>query len=80
MWPFHPENQPNALNPKNDVNYRRPSSLTPCELYGPFWIMITLIVELLIMGHVSKMLQIELGYGVNTEQAAADKELVDAIV
>ena len=42
--------------------------------------MITLIIELLIMGHVSKMLQIELGYGINSEQAAADKELVDAIV
>ena len=63
MWPLTPENQPNTLNPKNPVNYKGPSSLTPNELYGPLWIMITLIVELLIMGHISKQLKIELGYG-----------------
>ena len=67
LWPLTPNNQPNALNPKNPIHYKRPSSLTPNELYGPLWIMITLIIELLIMGHVSKLLRIELGFGGNSE-------------
>lgn len=36
------------------------------ELYGPIWIMFTLIIELLILGHVSNLLRIELGFGTGT--------------
>ena len=77
LWPLNPENQPNALNPKNPVNFKRASSLTPNELYGPLWIMITLIIELLIMGHVSKLLRIGLGFGGSSNQIEADKQLLD---
>ena len=80
LWPLTPENQPNALNPKNPLHHKRPSSLTPNELYGPLWIMITLIIELLIMGHVTHLLRIELGYGQSSGQPEADQELVGAIV
>jgi hypothetical protein len=39
------------------------------ELYGPFWIMITLIIELLILGHLSQLMRIEMGLGANPDQS-----------
>jgi len=49
-------------------------------MYGPLWICITLIIEMLIIGHLSKMLNIELGWGASAELESADKELIEKIV
>ena len=44
MWPFTPADQPNEINPANPVGHKRRSSFSPNEMYGPLWIMFTLII------------------------------------
>lgn len=63
FWPYIPDNQPNYMNCENEVTKRRAMTSQKDELYGPIWIMFTLIIELLILGHVSNLLRIELGFG-----------------
>ena len=41
-------------------------------MYGSVWIMFTLIVEMLILGHVVKTLHAQIGYGITAEQDVAD--------
>lgn len=53
---------------------------SPNEMYGPLWIMFTLIVMLVVMGHLSKSLRVEIGYGIGAEQSLADSLLVDQLV
>lgn len=57
FWPFRPENQPAALNPNLPEGHKKSSARSPNEMYGALWIMITLIVEVLVMGHLVKMLR-----------------------
>lgn len=49
-------------------------------MYGPLWILVTLIVELLVLGHLASVLRIELGFGQDRLQSEADKKLADLIV
>ena len=80
LWPFHPENQPQSINPKNNQNYKGPSTASPLEMYGPLWICVTLIIEILVLGHLSKLLNIEMGWGGVDDMVEADKELIETIV
>ena len=49
-------------------------------MYGPLWIMVTLVVELLVLGHLASVLRIELGFGQNSAQRDADQALAELIV
>ena len=49
-------------------------------MYGALWIMFTLIVTMLIMGHVVKTLLSTTGYGLTAEQDIADSLLVDSVI
>lgn len=55
FWPLRPENQPHYMNNSNASKPRKD------ELYGPLWILVTLVVEFLILGNVANLLTIELG-------------------
>ena len=57
FWPFRPENQPNTLNPGLAEGHKKTSARSPNEMYGSLWIMFTLFVEVLVMGHLVKMLR-----------------------
>ena len=81
LWPFIPSNQVHLPEVIRSISDRRRSHertdkqrysyiVNRDELYGPLWIMITLIVELLILGHVSKLLKIELGMGMTAEDTS----------
>ncbi len=80
FWPFRPENMPISLNPDLKEGQRRISSRSPNEMYGPLWIMFTLIVMLVVMGHLSKSLRVEIGYGIGAEQSLADSLLMDQLI
>ena len=77
MWPFYPENQPHILNPSNPESMKRVSTLSPLEMYGPLWICVTLIIEILVIGHLSVLLNIEMGWGGTSDMASADKILIE---
>ena len=49
-------------------------------MYGPLWICVTLIIELLVIGHLSKLLNIEMGWGGTSDMASADKVLIEQII
>jgi hypothetical protein len=49
-------------------------------MYGPLWICTTLIIELLVVGHLSKLLNIEMGWGADASMTASDKDLVQHII
>jgi len=76
LWPFTPDNQVHLPNHSTRAAQLREEKqrysylANRDELYGPVWILITLIVELLILGHISKLLKIELGMGVSVEESA----------
>jgi hypothetical protein len=53
------------MNLENKIGQRRAMTAQVDELYGPIWIMLTLIIELLILGHVSALFKIEMGAGVD---------------
>jgi hypothetical protein len=42
--------------------------------------MFTLIVMLVVMGHLSKSLRVEIGYGIGAEQSLADSLLMDQLI
>jgi len=65
------------MNCENELTKRRAMTMQKDELYGPIWIMFTLIIELLILGHVSNLLRIELGFGT---QSTNDRDIVDQLV
>ena len=79
LWPFRPENQPKELNPGLAAGHRRSSSRSPNEMYGPLWVMFTLIVVLVVMSHLVKTLRTEAGYGV-AEKDSADSIFIDQVV
>jgi hypothetical protein len=59
FWPFHPENQTHlvgdqAVKPQNGA---RPADKR-LELYGPLWILVTLVIEFTIVNHLAKTLAI----------------------
>lgn len=80
LWPFRPEEMPSELNPAQLETHRRASSFSPNELYGPLWIMFTLIVEMLIMGHIVKTLRANMGFGIGSSQDSADSMLVEQVI
>ena len=51
------------MNNENTLTHKRAMTAAKDEIYGPIWIIITLIIELLILGHLSKLLRIEMGLG-----------------
>ena len=67
FWPFRPENQPNELNEANLETHKRTSAFSPNEMYGPLWVMITIIVEMLVLGHLVRTLRAQIGYGVSSD-------------
>ena len=53
LWPFIPENQHYLINKKDDVESVRQFKVKPnTELYGPIWILLTLIVQFCILSHL----------------------------
>lgn len=60
------------MNCENMLNQKRP--MTANELYGPLWIIITLVVELIILGHVAALLKIEM-----SPDDKLDPELLDQL-
>lgn len=50
LWPFLPENQ--HFQADNEIQYKQG---TKVELYGPLWIIITLIIEFSILGHLQSV-------------------------
>ena len=77
LWPFIPENQPRELNSRNPEGHRRSSAFSPNEMYGPLWIMLTLIVEIIVMSHLTKTLRAQIGYGIGSGQDVLDSVLVE---
>jgi len=77
LWPFDPENQPKELNPNLEDGHRKVSARSPNEMYGPVWIMFTLIVSLVVMSHLVRTLRAQTGYGIGAEQDIADSLLID---
>ena len=77
IWPFQPENQPKELNPATPDGNRRVSARSPNEMYGPLWIMFTLIVSLVVMSHLIRSLRSQIGFGIGVEQDLADSMLVE---
>jgi len=55
-----PDNQPNELNPDNATSHKRTMVKLRDEIYGPIWIMLTLVITLIILGHLATQLTIEL--------------------
>ncbi len=55
LWPFIPENQHHLI--ENDAEQVREFKAKPNqhELYGPLWILATLIIELCILGHLQTL-------------------------
>ena len=49
-------------------------------MYGPLWIMFTLIVVIIINGHLVKLLRSSMGFGLGTEQDLADQLLIDDVI
>ncbi len=52
FWPFIPENQHHLV--KIDSESVREFKIKKQELYGPLWIVATLIIEFVILGHLQK--------------------------
>ena len=77
VWPFHPENQPRELNQKLQDGHRKVSARSPNEMYGPVWILFTMIVAIVVMSHLVKTLRSQAGYGEGSEQDLADALLID---
>ena len=50
MWPFQPDYQSHLVDCKFQPR-------TSFELYGPVWIFITMIIEFLILGHLTKLIK-----------------------
>ena len=50
LWPFIPENQRHLI--KIDSESVREFSIKKVELYGPIWIVATLIIEFVVLGHL----------------------------
>jgi len=52
LWPFFPENQHHLV--ENDAEQVREFKAKPAqtELYGPIWLVVTLIIEFCILGHL----------------------------
>ena len=67
MWPFSPENQPTELNPANKEGHKRTSAFSPNEMYGPLWIMFTLTIEILVLGHLVRTLRAHIGFAVSSD-------------
>jgi len=51
MWPFLPENQ--HFHDESQIQYKRRDNF---EIYGPIWILVTLIIEFSILGHMQQAL------------------------
>ena len=51
LWPFIPENQHHLV--ENDAEQVREFKAKPSqtELYGPIWLVVTLVIEFCILGH-----------------------------
>ena len=74
IWPFHPENQTHLTEGKVS------SGLKPAdkrlELYGPLWILITLVIEFTIINHLAKTLAVAF----NARNSEANDDLLKALI
>lgn len=80
FWPFHPDNQPAELNPANGDTHKRVSAFSPNEMYGPLWVMLTIIIEVLVASHLARTLKAQIAYGVSSEQDLLDQNLIEQVV
>ena len=43
-------------------------------MYGPFWVMITIIIEMVVLGHLVRTLRAQIGYGISSDEEVKDIE------